>query len=182
MTCEHGFVSYDDSGSTKFLCNDCGARFLSYPGAISPAVVEASEQRVMKEFREGILSFSNALKQTQWSIGQFKEAMSRAFPLTPIYEDHFTIGITAPARKVVGYEPSRTSCYKEVDDFVGSPDTTTIDIKDIRKKFTDIISAQEVRFQNEHVMLITFQDESIQRVDVNFTTFLDNRGGTYRWV
>lgn len=173
MSCAHGFVVPNDGG---FLCRECDEQFAHYPreGGTGEVFESATRSETLYKFHEGMITFSHAIKETQLSLDAFTQAMQRMYPPKEITDDVRTIGSIGVKKIVVGYTPTRHSCFKDVDGWINDPDTTVTEIQDIMTHFSDITEVEYIHHAvvDSETVIITFVDDSKQRVDVHMPRLL----------
>lgn len=118
-------------------------------------------------FREGDITFSEAIKDTGLSDKDFLEAVQIfAPPIVNMIFDEGGVG------KVLSTEPHRTSCPRAIEDLFGDGNVTSTDIRNVldRGLFPDIINVTHSHEADPARTLIdiTFIDETIQLVYLNF--------------
>lgn len=125
--CQHSYVVRNILGANRFLCKECWARFLHHPGLsrVENQGTSTLDRDIMAKFREGFITFEEAIKGTNLSDKEFLEAVQ----------------IVSPPMVDMIFDERRTSCPKEIEDFFGDPDVTTTDVQSMfdDKLFPDIV-------------------------------------------
>ena len=184
MSCTHGFVVPQAGG---FLCKECDEKFAKYPRAVNgvntPAL--APPEGVLRSFHDGMVSFSETIKRTTFSLDEFTQAMREMYPPEAIEEIYDIIGgafgdVHNPVKITTGYTPTRVSCFKEVEDFINNPDTTVTEVRAVMEKFGDITEVELLHHAvtDTDTLMITFNDGSRQRVDIQIPMLLKQPNGT----
>ncbi len=173
--CKHGYVVRNIMGANRFLCKECNERFLHHPG-----LVKAKHQDTltacmdtMARFREGLITFTEAVKDATLTSKEFLEAVQTAFP--PMVNMELCNDLSdGQVGIVTSVEPQRTSCPKEIEAFFGDPNMTTTDIQNMFdcKLFPDIVelthdhSIDTFNFGDPYrtSVMITFVDDTQQLV------------------
>ena len=173
--CAHdGFVAREIEGDYKYICRECNKRFRRHPGAKSEILVSPVDQETLigalGQFREGMTTITQALTQTRMSIEDFNEAMRACFPPQDIVEEMHHIGNAQSIPVRIGTMPQRTSCPKELDDYIHDPNVTLSELKDMvaSARFADIteVSYSDDQLNNQVVYEFGFIDGTTQRVVV----------------
>lgn len=176
--CRHrGFVVRDIQASKRFLCRECGARFIRHPW-LPPSVIVTSVDPLkivatMEGFREGMLTFTQAVQRTQFSIEEFNDSLKKLFPPEKVTETLVHQSLRGAPQEVViseTYEPQRTSCPQEVDAIFGDPNVNFDDITKIMETaFKDIvqIETQEDPNTGKMIYILGFIDGTRQKVILN---------------
>lgn len=139
--CQHSYVVRNIMGTNRFLCKECNERFSGHPG-LAKAKIQSTftfDMDTMTKFREGMITFAEAVQDTTLAAKDFLEAIQIAFPpmANVLLGDDLNDGRFGTVTSV---EPQRTSCPKEIDDFFGNPDITSTDVQSMfdDKIFPDI--------------------------------------------
>lgn len=173
--CKHrGFVVRDIVGDFRFLCRECNKRFRRHPWAKSEVDEYMEKYRrelgsAMEDFRHGIMTLTNAVKQSQVSMRVFKEALKTYYPPKLILEPIQTIGQGTVGHAVVGAEPQRRSDPEEFETLIGNPKVSGADkTRVIREVFTDVTGYKrwEDMEKRYHVMVFDFVDSTKQRIEI----------------
>ena len=173
--CEHGFVVHDVQEQNHFLCRECGDRFHRHPDMIEQEMFRPDDAEVydyIAQFRDGLVTFTEAVKQTSLELDEFVKAMNFAFPPEEVYQDQYSIGSQGPIGKELAYiEPARTSCPAEIERVFGSPEATLDLINSVVNGgvFPDIEEVRHIdhpELKQMHVE-IEFIDGSVQKVVID---------------
>ena len=181
-TCGHGFVVRDINGDNRFHCKECDERFPRHPSMMPKKTAKFENApfsiahalhntAILTQFREGIVTFSEAAQATTFSLDQFTEEMQRLFPPEQIIDEIRTIGALRPTVVNLGEGPKRVSCYKKIEDVFGNPNLNVdqinqfIDFSDIFPDVTEVIHGMDQTAGTMTVEII-FVDGSIQRVEI----------------
>ena len=95
--------------------------------------------------------------------------MRDLYPPVEITETCAMVGSLKNYTVITGYEPTRTSCYKEVEDFVNNPNTTSVELQGLMDGFPDITDVEFIHsgMTDNYVLLLKFCDDSVQRVELD---------------
>lgn len=165
--CKHGYVCRDIEGEDRFLCKECGERFPRHPKSIPTFKATDGElalfnKLAVKQFREGMTTFTDAVQKTQFSIEEFNKALKALAPL-PDEEEFEHFEVRTGKRQVIKLpgtpEPQRTSCPAEIENIFGNADVTLTDLEKICERFPDIVSMDHT---------VGGMDTDIVQVDVGF--------------
>ena len=173
--CEHGFVVRDIQGENRWHCKECDQRWERHPKAPAPKnehpILDAPlANLVAEEFSKGIHTFSEAVRQAQVSVEEFKEVFEEVVKPKLIVEETHTIGNPTPIKTVIGTSPARVSDPEEVDAIFTDAGVKKIDLNRIwRDAFPDIT---DVEIYDDHrnmnnVVNVTFVDGTKQRVEIS---------------
>lgn len=176
-SCKHrGFIAREEHGHHRFICRECEERFITHPWVKKKIVVTSVDpikvMSAMQEFREGIITFQNALKATGMACEDFTDTIKKIFPPEPIYEETHLLGsVGIPI--MVDVIPQRQSCPKEVDEFFHNKSAyLDLTLSSVRERFPDVVDliGEASGFDNQITylitFLITFADGSVQRVEI----------------
>jgi len=163
--CKHSYVVRSIVGANRFHCKECDKGFPSHPKSIKkPTPSDKTIGEIMQSYRDGVITFSDTIKQTQFSVEQFKNIYEKLFPPQPIYKDISTIGGNR-GRALVDTEPSRTSCPLEVEKAFHDMDGKSNPAK-MMERFLDITGSEYEPFGDQAVITLIFCDKSKQRIVV----------------
>lgn len=173
--CEHGFVVHDIKAQNHFLCRECGERFHRHPDMIEQELFRPDDAEVydkIAQFRDGLFTFTEVIKQTKLELEEFKEAMQKGFPPEEVYNDVYSLGSIGPVGQELSYvEPPRTSCPAAIEKFFGNPEATVDNINYAVRNgmFPDIEEVRHVDSPETKQMIVEveFVDGSVQKVVID---------------
>lgn len=176
--CDHGFLVTDlDDEGNKYWCKICDQRFEYHPGKepsdiviVEPKdfVITSNLQATLQDFRDGGVTLKETLHATNFTLMELESIMEKAFPPKLIHAQQYDIGNMNAIERVVGEQPKRISCYKELDDILSNEHATLKDVQDIYGRFIDItdITHEEDMWTKMMIVKIAFVDGSVQRIEM----------------
>lgn len=176
--CKHkGFIAREVDGPHRYVCRECNKRFRMHPWVKPRVMVPKVDHKTliaaMGQFREGMTTITEALTATRMSIEEFNETIKKCFPPQDVIEEMHHIGSSQSIPIRVDTEPQRTSCPKELDDFIHDPDVSLSELKDgaFQTRFPDIteMAYYDSPAQQAVVYEFGFIDGTTQRVVVTDT-------------
>jgi hypothetical protein len=174
--CEHSFVTHEgaQAAPTPFCCHDCGKSFSKMPESdielVDPGIVRAC----VTDFIRGATTLAQVAKDTALSLDALNSAIQNLIPKKFITSDLHTTGKAVPTKVVVGVQPHRISCAKEIDDFFSDCDSANLtELQDMmRERFPDVEGYSLGSFNDEAYMNVQFCDGTSQRVKVKWSNRL----------
>lgn len=171
IDCQHkGWIAHDIQGENRFLCRECDERFVRHPRAPRQSTEFLDAVGSMKDFRNGLATFTEACDAAKMSAQGFKNALIEAFPPVDIYEEIATIGSLVTQRVVTGREPQRTSDPEDIEKnlFPTRGMGTSELLEAWRGAWPDIREMEVHPFEGSRdrmtMVILTFVDESKQRL------------------
>lgn len=171
IDCRHkGWVARDIQGENRFLCKECDERFVRHPRAPRKSDIFLGALEHVKDFRNGLATFTEACEAASISAKDFKDALTEAFPPVDTYEEIATIGSLVTQRVVTGREPQRTSDPEDIEDnlFPTLGSSTSELLESWREAWPDIRAMEIHPFEGSRdhmtMVILTFIDESKQRL------------------
>ena len=171
--CKHrGFVGRDLHGEYRYICYECKERFKRHPRVVPTIKVDPIHNRIARQaisdFREGMLTFTDAIRKAQCSVEEFNDAMKTLFPPKRIRETIMHHSLRGESEEVVTRDepgPARKSCPKEVEDYFRDPNTTLSDVRNsIFDRFPDITQVSHNEQGDAMIVDLDFVDGSTQKV------------------
>ena len=108
----------DVVGSCNFSCKECGVRFKRHP-LIQRQLSDGQLSEVIGKFRDGLLTFTDAMPELGVTLGDFNKQMQRLFkPQETVETTQITYmgKPTGPERVTSRSTVQRISCPKELED------------------------------------------------------------------
>ena len=195
--CDHGFVVRDIVGEDRFLCRECDTRFPRHPSMMPKEIIHTPrlnisnslhQRNILSNFREGMITLTDACKLTTHSLADLTQAMQDMFPPDQNYMEHRTIGQGVTGQVMLPEGPKRVSCYQEVENVFGNPNVTIDQINQFGRGtsiFPDVTEVRHVMDDQNAVMIVEihFVDGSMQRVEIPENQLMIRRSaGSYRRV
>lgn len=169
-TCQHkGFVAREVKGDYRFVCRECNERFERHPW-IQKTDKNKADRSTMEEFRNGMLTFTEAVKRTTFSAEELKEALKIMSPPEPIIEEIYQVGHLRPTYVKTGYEPQRTSDPEELESIFCTPGLSADELEKIwNVSFPDVeyIDTHQDIMRDKKVYTFNFIDGTAQRVEID---------------
>lgn len=182
--CEHGFVVRDIQGENRFLCRECDERFPRHPDMMDQETFrpdEAGMYDILAQFRDGLITFSEAIQKTSFSLEEFKETIAKIFPPDVETIEHYTLGQkTVGTPTIINEGPKRTSCPAEIEKIFGDPEISLVELNTMMFDGDIFPDLQEVRHVDEPELQqmtieVDFIDGSVQKVVIDYI-LLANHG------
>ena len=181
--CKHkAFVARDISGDNKFICRECGERFKRHPSLAPEDRAPESPFNLpylLDQFRSGMLTFSQTVKETGMAAEELKKTLKEMFPSQPIYADSTSVdNPSVKQRFCVDTTPVRTSDPEEIENIFCTPGLSLDDLHKIFPDVTDVDTHIDIE-NDDRIYKFHFVDGSIQKVKIRYKDIMEEILGLY---
>ena len=155
VNCKHtGWVARDIQGENRFLCNECGERFVRHPRALRKTERFLGALEYVTDFRKGLTTFTEACEAAKFSAEELKEALIGLFA-SPHWENDGPVRTSDPEDIEKNLFPTRGMGTSELlEAWRGAwPDIRAMEIHPF-----------EGSIDRKTMVILTFIDESKQRL------------------